>query len=1111
MLNFVFGRSATGKTTYLLDKIESLALTGEKKLMIIVPDQSSFDTEKILLQKLGPGLSRDVKVFGFSRLCDYIFEKTSPVKGMAIDDGTRNVILSIAIDQVRDKLLLYGEKAHTKDVLLLMSHAVKEYKKCGVKTSRLREIASNVDDEMLRQKLEDTALVSDAYDAVLENTYIDPLDSISLACDKLKESKLFEGYTIAVDSYSGFTYTEQKIIEQLLIQSKDFYVSLVYDRDGDEELFFVTKRTKRILSDMAKRQGVTVAAPVVLNKHFRKSEQIALLDSNLFSGNQEVYEGEADDISLFVADNIYKEVEYISCQIKKLVFEKGYSFGDIAVIVRDLPKYQSIISQAFKNYDIFYFMDESQDIKNKPLVKLIMACFEAVVKSYPSSKILEILKSRLTDIDDDLICEFENYVFMWNINGKRFLSEFCDNPRGFSESFSDDDKQLLKRLNEVREKIILPLQSFKEAVKEADGRQITCALYKLLQDYNVEENILKYYDCLEKNENTAYANEQIKLWDTLMDILDKTVCILDKTVLSAKRYSELLMMQIECADISDIPQTFDSVTVGEADRIRLSNKKAVFVAGAIEGEFPRTPVSSGVFSDSERRILLSQEVRFDDDIEKLSFHEKLLAYCALTSAYEKLFVSFYTSSLSGEALSPSEIVEYLTSTFKNIKTQDKFSLDFCDTVWTKKNAFSLCAENFYSTDIKYQSLKAYLSNDNKYGAKIEKLSQATKRKAFAFNDDKNAKKLFGDNMNVSATQIEKYYLCRFSYFCQYGLRAKERKRVEIDALEYGTLVHYLLENFLKTNDKQAMSNLSYSDIERFTGDLLEQYLVTKLGGRESKSDRFLYLFERIKNTAVELIKRLVDEFLQSEFSPVDFELKIGGDIDAYKIMLSENNSVTIYGSVDRVDLCELDGEKYIRVVDYKTGPKKFALSDVLYGLNLQMLIYLSAIIKNGKAYFGGEITPAGVLYMPAISPVINGYFNMTDEKIKEEKDSELVMDGLVLDDKRVIHAMEKSAQNVYIPIKLCDDKLKKGKDNIASLEMFGAIFKKLEDLVAQMGENLTSGQIEALPAKSGKYDACRFCPYKDVCGFDEEESQTRDVSTLDKASIKRMLEIDEEE
>lgn len=106
MLRFILGRSGTGKTAALYQKIEELAHSGEKQIFLLVPDQSSFETEKAFLDRLGPRLCRKVTIFGFDGMCRYVFQQTHTVLTNVIDSGTRAVLMNVALEQLSEKLTL---------------------------------------------------------------------------------------------------------------------------------------------------------------------------------------------------------------------------------------------------------------------------------------------------------------------------------------------------------------------------------------------------------------------------------------------------------------------------------------------------------------------------------------------------------------------------------------------------------------------------------------------------------------------------------------------------------------------------------------------------------------------------------------------------------------------------------------------------------------------------------------------------------------------------------------------------------------------------------------------------------------------------------------------
>lgn len=131
------------------------------------------------------------------------------------------------------------------------------------------------------------------------------------------------------------------------------------------------------------------------------------------------------------------------------------------------------------------------------------------------------------------------------------------------------------------------------------------------------------------------------------------------------------------------------------------------------------------------------------------------------------------------------------------------------------------------------------------------------------------------------------------------------------------------------------------------------------------------------------MKHIMEELSQSEFFVADCELKIGEDIPSYTIVLPDGHKIAVCGSVDRVDIMPRADITYLRIIDYKTGTKQFKLSDILYGINLQMLLYLHSIEASGCDKYG-EIVPAGILYMPATVPYISSDSLKSIDKLPDE-------------------------------------------------------------------------------------------------------------------------------
>lgn len=1111
MLNFVLGTSGVGKTKYLYDTVCKLSLNGNEKLMFIVPDQLSFETEKAFLDLLGPKLSRNIKVFGFSRLCDYVFEQTGNRFLSFADEGIRNVIMNISVEQVGESLELFSKRATATDLSQLMLNSIKEYKKCSITSDMLYKAAEKIEDETLSKKLIETALLYDTYNAIIEKSYLDPLDSLTHVCKTLQKTFLFDGYTIFVDSYYGFTAQEYELISILLTQSSDFYVALCTDgtNGANGDLFFVSDRTKKRLISIAKDNEVSVAKPVLLYDNNRfNNDTLKSVEENIFRVQKEKSEYNKEVLTVYEAKSIYDESEFVARNIKKLVVEEGYKYSDIAIITRQSDKYIGVLDTILDKYDIKYFMDKPQDIDTKPLIKFIMACFDVVTGGFNKEDVLSLLKTGLTDITVEETADFENYIYIWDINGKMFFNEFTQNPRGFCDEFTDSDKTLLSNIENTRKTIIDSLRTFYFDTKDATALEISKALMKLIYRLHCKENINLLCDKLYIDNEPQLCEEQVRIYNIFVSILDKMVSVIGDYRISAKRFSELLHINFVNTDISFIPRGIDQVDVACADRSLLNNKKAVFLIGAIDGEFPHTPVESGVYSDNERNMLSMYGIDLSDSIEQLVPTEKYLAYKAMTSAGEKLFVSYYNFGLDGSKHSASVIVSELPQIFDGIRLQSSVDNTVFDSLWSEQSAFEYLVSHYNQNDADINSLREYFYKKDGYSDILSTIDKTLKKEPKRITDKEKAKKLFNPHMMLSASQVETFKLCKFEYFCSYGLRVRERRQAKIDSLVYGTLMHYLLEQFFKKHKDDDFAAITKEQVDREISDLLNSYIVHSLGGTKDKTSRFMYLYHRMKKTIVSVTYRIVEEFAQSKFKPIEFEFSIGEDIPHYSIQVNDEISVKVRGSVDRVDVMDHNGEKFIRVVDYKTGTKKYKLSDVLYGINLQMLIYMSAINKNAQEYFNAKVNPGGVLYMPAVSPTINVTSTADYKKAKSKADNERKMHGIILDNIDIIKGMDSNLCGEYIPVEQKGDVVVDSLGSLASLEQFGALFSKVDEVISDMALSLCDGDVSAVPAK-GEYDACAWCVYKNVCGYREGDT-CNTIEKFDKEDVYKKLMREEE-
>lgn len=1082
MLRFILGKSGSGKSTETL-KIAGELADSNLPVMLIVPDQSTFECEKTLLDVFGAKKAEKVLVFGFSRLCKYVFELTGNSADNVIDEGTRAVVMSLALEELTEKLRLLSSKG-SKSLVDVMLQTVSDLKKSSVTSDELRSVSRLVDDETLKTKLNETALITDTFDALVSQSYIDPMDDLTRLDDILQKNNILRNYTIIFDGFSGFTMQQLKVVRSLIRDCTATYFTLTLDplTDGSEEVFATSQQTYKILKEYAKHDGVDIKAPIKLTDlHRFKNNELTLLEQNIFRTHLEPLEISPENICVYNAVDMYDECEYVARKIKGLVIEKGYLYSDISVICHDIDPYKGILSEILEKYEIPYFSDEHADIDVKPVIRLVNSIFRCIVFDFEREDVLALLKSGLTEFSVEEISLFENYIFVWNVSGSAFKNEFVQNPKGYSDRFSDYDREVLVKVENLRESVIEPLLLFKENAKDKNGLEISKLFYALLEELKVPDALRRMYADFESSDDKAVGAEQIRIWNMLMSVLDKTAAVIGTKAMTVKRYYELLSLQISAMQLSDIPRTVDCVTVTTAQRVRISKQKASFLIGCVDGIFPAIPHTAGIFSPFELKMLAMNKVEIGDDFAALNNLETFMAYSCMTSASEYLSVSFYLTDISGASYQPSEIVLQCKKVFKNIVAYDRFDFDAKkESMYALRPAFDAVAEMLGRGEKVPESLLEVFSQITEYSAKMDSLKNARDKVPFKINESQNAERLFGGNLSISASQLEKFNLCRFSYFCNYGLNVRERLKAEINPMQYGTIVHYILERFFREYSKEQYSVMDKDELSKIFSTYISEYAAAHFGEVQTKQNSFIYRIKLILENVLRLVKHTIDELTQSEFFVTDCELKIGEDVPSYTVVLPDGHKIAVCGSVDRVDIMQKNGTTYLRVIDYKTGSKEFKLSDVLYGINLQMLLYLHSIEVSGSDRYG-DIIPAGILYMPATVPYISSDSLKSIDKLPDELNKKLKMNGLLLKDTEIIHGMDKTDAATYIPVKI-----KAGEPvsstSLATLEEFGKIFQKVDMLIAEMGKNIYNGNIEARPLKGG-HDSCEYCPYDSVCAY----------------------------
>jgi len=1085
VLCLIKGAAKSGKTTEIYNRIKA-AVDNGKKALLIVPEQASFYNER-KLEQLGSHKGQ-AKAMSFSRFAQRISEQFGGCDKPQASTFAEYFLMSTALDEVSDQLEVYKKNYYTKGFIEQILSAVSELENAGISPQRLGAAALSLEQPDARNKLSELAMIYDSYTAVMSRSYLSQCDIMKNAAQKLVENSVLGDTEIFIDDFSGFTAPELELIAAFISNADKVTVSL-YGGEQSCPAWQLSEDTERRLMRMAADCGKKVEKAVLTHSFF-ESKALTLIEKSQRQEMKPDTDENDGAVRAFICDNGYDELETAAAEIRLLVFE-GMRYRDIAVIARDMGRYSAAIESVFGRFEIPFFVDDRTDARTALLTNGLLAAIKIACGARDADW-LDAARSPLMGLDRQQINRLENYCYVWSVKPAQWKKDFVKNPSGMAGEMTDSDRELLNGLNEARAAVTEPILTLSKELKSGSGGKIARGIWSFLQQTAADRRIKEFADQIpDETERRTFIDEQQLLWDQLVDLLELFDSLDDSVSFLPERVCELTELCFGGFEVSLIPRTLDQVTVGTAQRMRAEDAKAVFLLGAVQGEFPALSKSEGLISEQERRLLAESGLDLLNEGDRRQDTEKMFCYRAVTASQKLLFVSCPKRELSGEELLPSEIFEYanrLTALRKD---------DPCAGIWSKEGLKRAIVSADESTRKSLKSAGVQLLGE----AQTEQLCGFEKPQ-HKISDRNTAKALFGREIRISPSRLEQYYRCPFSFFIQKGLGIRKLSKAELSPANSGTIIHLILER-LVTEKGRGLIEITDADLMAAIRAEALNYMRQCAGSLEEVTARMMGNVELLCGRIFEMIKNLAEELAQSEFIPAAFEMKIGryGDVKSVELTTAEGNKIYAEGTVDRVDVANIDGQDYIRIIDYKSGAKKFEIEDVSSGLNLQMLIYLFSLTaedndpKNGRWH---SPDAAAALYLPAQSSYVTVKHGTSDGEIAKSVKDQYRMNGLMLNDERILSAMEQNLEGRFIPYK--QGVKPRGENPLYTAEelhkLRGLVFGKIEE----MAERLYSGEIAAMPLVKNQLSPCSYCDYKSACGF-EEGDEVRQHPALSRQEI----------
>ena len=1069
MLRILLSKDWIACRNEILHRISTDVANQQPGRILMVPELISYDTERRLCKAAGDTVSRFAEVLSFPRLASRIADRAGNSAMQCLDNGGRIVAMAAATRQLHSRLKAYAAVETKPEFLKELVDAVDEFKRCCITAQDLSTAAAQTEGT-LSQKLSELALILESYDALCAQARRDPRDQMTWCLEQLEEIDFASEHVFYIDGFPDYTRQHLAILEHLIKNSSMVTVGLNCDKlDTDALAFEKAADTAAQLIRCAKSAGIAVEIQTLDGR----DDALQHLCSGLFQGKLPNGDELMGKVSAICADSIQAEVQAAADRVMELV-RSGCRYRDISIVCGDLGSYENVLRLVFRRRGIPLYQSGTEDILQKTVISTVLSAVEAALGGFEQRTVLRYLKSVLSPLDMDICDRVENYVITWGIRGTLFLKPWDRHPGGLGKDWDDKSQKELAELNEARELAIGPLGDLQLRFKAAQNLsgQVQ-AVVAFLEQIGLAERLEE----LEKQMEAAgeYRDAQIlsQLWEILLSALEQMNDTLGQTVWEAETFTRLLTLLLGQYDVGTIPPVLDAVAVGSVSAMRCQEAKHLLVLGADEGALPGYGGSKGLLTDQERVLLRQMGVPLTGGAVEGLQAEFAEIYGVFCGAMDSIWVSHSDNEGS-----------YLYRRIAKAVGEEQYTEDSIYAAAADAQEAGAYLARWENSDLA-KSLGVeewYADSRNRIGYSIGNVSPDRVRE------------LFGNRLNLSASQVDRYAECRMSYFLKYGLRAQERKENTVDPAEFGTYVHDVLEHTAKdVMELGGFEEVSLEQTLQIARKYSDEYAAQRFALLDSQ--RLDYLFRRNWRELEMVVEELWQELKSAQFRPDSFELAFGGEGEMPEIDI-ENDTLkaSLRGFVDRVDIWKKGDMHYFRVVDYKTGKKDFDYCDVFNGVGLQMLLYLFALEKSGQEIIGGHPVAAGVQYFPARVPLVSADGRLTDEEAEEARQSEWRRKGLLLGDEEILHAMDPS-DNMG---RLCCNRKKDGtiSGDLANREQLKLLRQYVFTLLSNMVSQIASGNIEPNPYTRGtSHNACTYCPYGSICHQNEVQGR-RNYKTM---------------
>lgn len=1137
-LRFYFGPSGSGKSHRIYEEImQRAAQEPGRNFLIIVPDQFTMQTQKDLVMRSDRGGILNIDVLSFGRLSHRILEEVGTKEMPVLDDTGKSLVLQKIAADLKEQLPAMGSLLHKQGYIHEVKSAISEFMQYGISTQDMDKLIASAEKRgALAMKLRDLKALYRGFQDYIRDHFITTEETLDVLRRSLVKSKILPDSVVVFDGFTGFTPIQNRLIQELMRVCEETIVTVTigeeedpYQMDGEQKLFHLSKKTVADLVKLAAEAEVTRGEDVFVKggpNRFTEAPALCYLEQNLFRYQYEPYMEKQREIHMFEALSPREEVHQTALYIRKLIREEGLTYRDIAVVIGDLEGYASYVETEFGQLEIPCFLDRTRGIVLNPMIEYIKSALQLYIRDFSYDTVFHFLRSGMADISREEIDELENYVIRTGARGYRTYSRLFtrkteEMQQGSGQEDTERAEETMERLNRIRQQFADTVEILHMAPRAKAGEYVD-HLYDFLEQNQVQQKLLNYQQRFEQEGDLAKAREYAQIYRLVMDLLDQIYELLGKEEISLQEFADILEAGFGEITVGTIPQNVDRIVVGDMERTRLKQVKVLFFLGVNDGNIPKNASKGGIISDMDREFLIESGTEMAPSPRQQMYIQRLYLYLNMTKPSQRLYLSYAKVNSDGKGIRPSYLIDTVRKLFPQLAVEYPQNRSRLEQIEGRQEGARYLAEElreYADGTLREEERQDFYLMYRAYEADPEGRDRLT---AAAFRRYKEsglsrivARALYGRQLENSVSRLETYAACACRHFLQYGLSLQEREEFGFEVSDMGNVYHAVLENFAGKLAESGRTwwNFDENFATQAIKEAVEGYAATYGETVLYSSARNEYAITRMSRILTRTVLTLQQHLKQGSFQPDDYELsfRFAEDLDSIHVDLSEEEKMHLQGRIDRIDVSEDAEHVYVKVIDYKSGNKKFDLAALYYGLQLQLVVYMNAAMElESRKHPDKEIVPAALLYYHIDDPTIETPVELTQEQINEEILTKLRMNGVVNSDPAVVERLDRFLQDKskVIPVEKKKDGSFSARSGILSREELQVVSAYVDTKIRQIGREILDGKIAANPYEKGNEEACTYCAYKKVCGFDGSIPgyEKRQLEDLDQQTLMQRMQ-----